>query len=339
MLNEKKLRELASKQFSVYHFSSVDAAQLDQTARQLLSLLGGDDTEITQLDGPAPSVEEIVLAAGTISFFSTRRIIYLPLVKPSAYSDRDFKDFCDILNSLENSIVIVTNLINEEWGKPRPNKTEQKLADICGKAGCSQFLAKPTEKELQQQIYAWAEELETAVQPQAAALLLEICGQDAFLLENEVAKLAASTGYTEITETAVKELGTRSLDADVFDLVGLINAGKTVQALQKLDVLLRLQNEPIAIAAALSGSYLDMYRVNCALGAKKTIQQLGKDFGYRSTYRLEKSSTAVRRFGKARLLACIHILEQLDTDLKTSAGGGPKIALQTAICALAAGVR
>ena len=135
----------------------------------------------------------------------------------------------------------------------------------------------------------------------------------------------------------MKALATKSLDADVFELVRLISSGKTVQALQKLDVLLRLQNEPVAIAAALAGSYLDMYRLAMAQASHKTIQQLGKDFGYRSTYRLEKSGAAVRRLGKARLLGCLRILEELDSDLKTSGGGGPKIALQTAICSLAAG--
>lgn len=335
MLSDKKIKEMAEKSYSVYHFCSVDAAQLDHCAHKMLEYLGSGDTEVTQIDGPVPSVEEIVLAAGTISFFSTRRIIYLPLMKPGSYSEKDFKDLCDILSSLENSVVIITNLIAEDWGKPRMNKTEQKLTDLCGKIGISEMLAKPTERELQQQIGLWAKEVDTQIRPDAAALLLEICGQDAFLLENEVAKLAAAAGYGDITVETVKQLGTRSLDADVFDLVTLINNGKTVQALQKLDILLRLQNEPVAIAAALSGSYLDLYRVSCAQAAHKNMASLGKDFGYRSTYRLEKGLPIVRRFGKKRLLSCLRILEQLDTDLKTSAGGGPKIALQTAICSLA----
>ena len=84
-LNEKRLKEAVQKELPVFGFFSPDAGQLEQAGEKTIALLGGDETEVTRLDGPAPQIEEIVLAAGTISFFSTKRIIYLPLLRPSAY--------------------------------------------------------------------------------------------------------------------------------------------------------------------------------------------------------------------------------------------------------------
>lgn len=58
----------------------------------------------------------------------------------------------------------------------------------------------------------------------------------------------------------IQQLGTVTLDADTFDMVKLVAAGNTRQALAKLQTLLELQNEPILITGALIGNYLDIYR-------------------------------------------------------------------------------
>ena len=74
-------------------------------------------------------------------------------------------------------------------------------------------------------------------------------------------------GDTTITTQMIQQLGTVTLDADTFDMVKLVAAGNTRQALAKLQTLLELQNEPILITGALIGNYLDIYRA--FLGVKR----------------------------------------------------------------------
>ena len=105
-----------------------------------------------------------------------------------------------------------------------------------------------------------AGEYHTTFAPGAEAALLDRCGDDQFLLQNEIAKLAALSGYTTITTQMIQQLGTVTLDADTFDMVKLVAVGNTRQALAKLQTLLELQNEPILITGALIGNYLDIYR-------------------------------------------------------------------------------
>ena len=62
-------------------------------------------------------------------------------------------------------------------------------------------------------------------------------------------------------------MGTVSLEADVFEMIRMITAKNATGACKKLQTLLRLQQEPIAITAAMIGSYVDLYRVK--LGATK----------------------------------------------------------------------
>ena len=84
----------------------------------------------------------------------------------------------------------------------------------------------------------------------AATALLERCGEDPFLLENEVDKLCALSGYQTVSASMVAEMGTVSLEADVFEMIRMITAKNATGACKKLQTLLRLQQEPIAITAA-----------------------------------------------------------------------------------------
>ncbi len=103
--------------------------------------------------------------------------------------------------------------------------------------------------------------------------MLERCGEDPFLLENEVDKLCALSGYQTVTAAMVAEMGTVSLEADVFEMIRMITAKKRHRCLQKAaDPLLRLQQEPIAITAAMIGSYVDLYRVKLGAAKRKKLQ-------------------------------------------------------------------
>ena len=68
-------------------------------------------------------MEEIVLAAGTISFFGGRRLVRMPLIRPSAYSDKDLQELCDTLADTENAVFLITSVMEEKFGKLRPGNS------------------------------------------------------------------------------------------------------------------------------------------------------------------------------------------------------------------------
>lgn len=169
------------------------------------------------------------------------------------------------------------------------------------------------------------------MQPEAAAALVERVGDDYFLLSCEVEKLAAASGYSTIDVALVGQMGVQNIDADVFELVRLATARNRGQAFSKLNQLLELQNEPIAIAAALAGSYLDLYRVKCGQASGRNFTAVHKDFGYRgSDWRLKKSAEAAARYSKRQLGKILKILLSLDEKLKSSPADRT-VLLQTAL--------
>ena len=222
------------------------------------------------------------------------------------------------------------------FGKLRPGKREQKLIASCEKLGYCVQLNRPTGAALQAMARDWAKETGADFAPGAEAALLARCGEDQFLLKNEVEKLAALANYSTITKEMVSRLGTVTLDADTFDMVKLLTSGQADKAQQKLKTLLALQNEPIMIAGALISNYLDLYRVLLGRRSRRGLGDVAKDFGYKGNwnYRLNSTEKTALRFKRAQLEECLHILQRLDTDLKSSKLDADLL-MQKALCELA----
>lgn len=336
LYSENELKKRLKAGCGIFYFYASDEALVRDAAGKAERALLADDPETTVLPGPTPTVEEIVMAAGTISFFGGRRLVKLPLIRPSAYSDKDLQEVCDTLADTENAVFLLTSVFEEHYGKIKPGKREQKLITACEKLGYCAQVAKPGRTALQGMLRDWAQEIGASFAPGAEGLLIDRCGEDQFLLHNEVEKLAALADYGTITPEMIRRLGTVTLDADTFDMVKLVTSGQTAKALQKLQVLLALQNDPILITGALIGNYLDIYRAFIARKSRRQMAELAKDFGYggKWNYRLGNAEKAAGRFNRRQIERSLRILQQLDLDLKRSKLENDLL-LQKALCELA----
>ena len=336
MATETKLRQLADKECPVYYFYSSERYLVRQAVTAITRILTADsDEDATVLDGAAPEIEQLIMAAGTISFFGTRRVVVLPEIDPAAYSDKDLEELNSTLSSLENAVVVLGSVFELERSKLKTGKRAQKLIAQCKALGYTEELAKPKPFELKMMMIDRAKEQKTTLPDGAAAALLERCGEDPFLLENEVDKLCALSGYQTVTAAMVAEMGTVSLEADVFEMIRMITAKNATGACKKLQTLLRLQQEPIAITAAMIGSYVDLYRVKLGAVRRKNYSTVFKDFGYRgSDYRLKRSAETAAHYTLPQLEACMQVLLELDKSLK-SQPVDDGVLMETALCRLA----
>lgn len=336
MATEAKLRQLADKGCPVYYFYSSERYLVRQAVAAATRILTADsDEDATVLDGAAPEIEQLIMAAGTISFFGTRRVVVLPEVEPSGYGDKDLEELCSTLASLENAVVVLGSVFELERNKLKMGKRAQKLIAQCKALGYTEELAKPKPFELKVMMIDRAKEQGATLPEGAATALLERCGEDPFLLENEVDKLCALSGYQTVSTAMVAEMSTVSLDADVFEMIRMITAKNATGACKKLQTLLRLQQEPIAITGAMIGSYVDLYRVKLGAAKRKPYGTVFKDFGYKgSDYRLKRSAETASHYTLKQIENCMQVLLELDQSLK----GQPvdaQILLETALCRLA----
>lgn len=336
---QEQYKKLAEGGCPVFYFYSTEPYLVRQEAAAACAALLAGESETTVLDEAAPPLEAIVMAAGTISFFGTKRLIEIPNLEPAAYSDKDLDEFLDILSSAENAAFVLSSTVKTEWGKPVIGKRMQRLIEHCRKIGFVKELSKPTGVQLEQLLIDRAARQGTNLPQAVVQNLIETCGDDPFLLENEVDKLCAVSGYQTVSQAMVAQVCTRALEADVFDMIRLVTIKNSTGACLLLQRLLRQGNEPVNISGALIGSYVDMYRVKLGQASKHTYTAVHKDYGYKgSPYRLKHSLDAAGRYTLPQLETCIQILEEADKSLKGSPLM-PATVLETALCQLAAAGR
>ena len=75
LYSETELKKRLKSGCPVFYFYASDEALVRSAAAKAEKFLSEEAPDTTTLDGPTPSVEDIVLAAGTISFFGGRRLV------------------------------------------------------------------------------------------------------------------------------------------------------------------------------------------------------------------------------------------------------------------------
>ncbi|MEG1931485.1 MAG: DNA polymerase III subunit delta [Pygmaiobacter sp.] len=304
--------------FDEYLLSSFTSKLVDSLCAEI-----GEDA--TVIAGPVPQMGDVVAAAGAISLFGTKRIVLLSHLDIAAMKPEDIALLAELCGEVENAVLIFTLLLKEPqktWrgaGELKPPAAAKVLISAVEKVGVVAALEKPNEGGASAYVQKLAKAAGTDFCDAAAAELVRRCGVDLRLLRAETEKLAAASGYTEITTALVQQLATHNIEADVFELSKHILAGRADRAFCLLEELLYLQNEPIMIAAALTGSYIDMYRVKCGAKAQVSYGTVFRELGYKgSDYRLKKSLEAAAGYETEQLADCLEILAKLDKKLKGS---------------------
>ena len=317
---------------SVFYFASTEQGLLREAAAHLCAELleKENESETTRIDGPVPDMGEVITAAGTVSFFGTKRVVELREISPSSMGDKDIKELTALFGQLENAVLVVTALY-----KDKKAATAKKAKDLMGaadKMGFAVELAKPTLRENLAFVKETAEGLEARFEPGVAEALVERVGEDRELLRNEVQKLAAISGYGVITMEMVGRYSVQNVEADVFELARLITTRRKAQAYARLQDLFALKHEPIAICGALAGTFVEMYRVRCGTEQRKTIAEIFKDMGYKGNdYRLKKTKESAAHYTTRQLEECVLMLQRLDSSLKSSAFSDKTVLLEAAV--------
>ncbi len=319
----------------VYYFASIKEELVLEQSRVVLKRLAekSADPEVTRIDGPVPDFGLAIAAAGAISFFGTPRIVELRLVSPSTMTEKDIEELSGLFGMLENAVMVISAVYKDK--KTATSKKAKALFAAAQKAGFAVELAEPGRRENLDFIAKAADEIGAEFEAGAAEALLENAGADRALLQSETAKLAALSGYGIISKQIVNQYSVRNIEADVFELARYITGKRRADAFNKLNQLLLLRNEPIAIAAALAGTYIDMYRVRCGAEERVSVPVVFEQMGYKgSDYRLQKAKENGARYSVRQLENAVLTLAELDGALKSSALPDKSILLETAVAEL-----
>ena len=229
-------------------------------------------------------------------------------------NESDREKMAEILRDIPDYCTVVFTYITAAW---KPDKRYKKLWDAVDSCALVVEFAKQDQRDL----IAWVTRHFAAnkkrISTDLCAYLIDITGGTMTALSGEIDKICAYTGAEEIKKSDV-DAGTEPvLDAVVFRMTDQLSAGRYDQAVQKLQQLLKMQQEPLAILGAIGGHYRRISAARSLLDAGKSTYDLQKLCGI-PDYPARKTMEAARRYSPKFCRTAAQLVLETDYRMKTS---------------------
>ena len=147
--------------------------------------------------------------------------------------------------------------------------------------------------------------------------LIDITGGTMTALAGEIEKICAYSGADEIFRSDIDAVVEPVLDAIVFQMTDLLGEGRYTAAFQKLDTLLKMQEEPLAILGAVGTHFRRLATARVLLDNGRNASELQKLCGI-PDYPARKTMEAARRIRGNFCAKAVALVMETDYRIKTS---------------------
>lgn len=147
--------------------------------------------------------------------------------------------------------------------------------------------------------------------------LIDITGGTMTALGSEIEKICAYSGAEAIHRSDIDAVVEPVMDAVVFQMTDLLSAGRYSDALQKLDTLLKMQQEPLAILGAVGTHFRRLGTARTLLDHGRNASDLAKLCGI-PDYPARKTMDAARRLRPEFCAMAARLTLETDYAMKTS---------------------
>ena len=220
----------------------------------------------------------------------------------------------EILCDIPDYCSEVFTYITVPW---KPDKRLKKLWEAVSQNGCVVEFAKQDQRDLVAWITRHFAAREKRISTDLCIYLIDITDGTMTSLSGEISKICAYSGASEIKKSDIDAVVEPVLDAVVFQMTDLLSSGKYADALLKLQQLLKMQQEPLAILGAVGGHFRRISTARTLLDNGKTASDLAKLCGL-TDYPARKSMEAARRFSHAFCRKAAELVMETDYKIKTS---------------------
>ena len=155
------------------------------------------------------------------------------------------------------------------------------------------------------------------ISTELCAYLIDITDGTMTALSGEIDKICAYSGADEIKKSDIDAVTEPVLDAVVFQMTDQLSAGRYDQAMQKLQELLKMQQEPLAILGAVGGHFRRLSAARTLLDHGKSAFDLQKLCGI-PDYPARKTMDAARRVTPGFCRIAAQLVLETDYRMKTS---------------------
>ncbi len=287
-------------------------------------------------DGTSLSLDELEAAVEALPLMGDNTCVWVKDYDAGAANAAATERMTAILKTVAEPCVLVFSVTAMEPDMKKNAKWKAFLKEV-DKRGVSVAFVRRTTSETAALLVRGAKKRGCALDTATANLMIEQCGNELFLLLNELDKLCAVVGNGgTTTPDTVKTAAVKQLDASVYELSKALLQKRYDAAYDCIMRLFACGEEPIRILAVLSESYADLYRAKIAAIGGVQASALSQDFvSYRGReFRLRNAARDCRNLSVPALRECLQILGVADTRMKSNASSLHRLILEETVARL-----
>ena len=229
-------------------------------------------------------------------------------------NESDRSKMVDFLSDIPQWCTVVFTYETVSW---KPDKRLKKLWEAVDSNATVVEFAKQDQRDL----IAWVTRHFAAqgkrISTDLCAYLIDITGGTMTTLSGEIQKICAYSGADTIHRTDIDAVTEPVLDAVVFQMTDLMSEGRYAAALEKLQTLLKMQQEPLAILGAVGSHLRRLGTARTLLDHGRNASEMAKLCGI-PDYPARKLMDAARRLRPAFCSKAVELALETDYAMKTS---------------------
>ena len=301
----------------LYFFHGEEVFLLHHYLQQLKKMLVDELTEsfnYHRLNIENFTVQLFADAVENLPMMAESTMVWVEEVDLFKLPETDRTKIAEVLCDIPEYCTVIFTYETTPWA---PDKRMKKLWDSVQSNGQIVEFIKQSQKDL----IAWVTRHFAAqgkkIKTDLCAYLIDITGGTMTALRSEIVKICAYSGSDEIKKSDIDAVTEPVLDAAVFQMTNLLSQGSYGAALQKLQQLLKMQQEPIAILGAVSVQFRQISTARVLLDQGKGAFELMKLTGMRE-YPAQKAMDAARHYRPEFCAKAAELIVDTDYKMKTS---------------------
>ena len=258
-------------------------------------------------------LREFADAVENLPMMAERTLVQVDDVDIFKFNEDDREKITDILSDIPDYCTVV---LTYETVAFKPDKRFKKLWEAVSAGQIVEF-AKQSQRDLTVWVQRHFASVNKRISPELCAYLIDITDGTMTSLGGEIRKIAAYSGADTVCKADIDAVTEPVLDAVVFRMTDQLAAGEYGPALQTLQKLLKMQEEPLGILGAIGAHFRRLSTARTLIDCGRNSTELQKLCGL-ADYPARKAMEAARRFSPAFLQKAAGLILETDYQIKTS---------------------
>ncbi len=301
----------------LYIFHGEEAFLRNHYLQQVKKLLIDDLTEsfnYHRLNNETFDIQSFGDAVENLPMMAENTMVQVDDIDIFKLNESDRNQIAQILSDIPEYCTVVFTYETLTW---KPDKRFKKLWDAIEESATVIEFAKQDQRELITWVTRHFLANQKRISSDLCAYLIDITGGTMTALSSEIKKICAYSGAEEICRADIDAVVEPVLDAVVYQMTDLLGQKQYAKALQKLQQLLKLQQDPISILGAIGGQFRRISTARVLIDNGRPASELAAIYKI-TDYPARKTMESARRFTPDFCKKASQLILETDYRMKTS---------------------